>query len=48
MINELILDPLEEALNQLEEGLRQAHIRPNDEVVCDGVIQRFEYSMDLS
>ena len=40
--------PLEDALAQLEEGLREAGRQPNLEVVRDGVIQRFEYTHELS
>ncbi len=40
--------PLENALAQLEEGLREAGRQPNSEVVRDGVIQRFEYSHELA
>ncbi len=47
-MGELNLDPLEKALRQLEEGLRQAKVNPNDALQRDGVIQRFEYCMDLS
>lgn len=41
-------DPLEKALKQLEEGLKLAQLEPENELLRDGVIQRFEYSMDLS
>ena len=47
-MQELNLDPLEKALKQLEEGLEQMNLNPDDELRRDGVIQRFEYSMDLS
>ncbi len=41
-------DPLDKALLQLEEGLKLAQLEPKNELLRDGVIQRFEYSMDLS
>ena len=47
-MSELNLDAFQKALNQLDEGLKQAKLSPKDELLRDGVIQRFEYSMDLS
>jgi nucleotidyltransferase substrate binding protein (TIGR01987 family) len=44
----LNFDPLERALKQLEEGLKLAQLEPKNELLRDGVIQRFEYSMDLA
>lgn len=44
----LSFEALEKALVQLEQGLRHAAAHPADDVIRDGVIQRFEYSMDLS
>lgn len=45
---ELNLDPLEKAVYQLRSGLDQSHADPDNELLRDGVIQRFEYTMDLS
>ena len=45
---ELNLDPLEKAIEQLKSGLDQSHENPDNELLRDGVIQRFEYTMDLS
>ena len=42
------LDPLEKAIEQLKSGLNQSHADPDNELLRDGVIQRFEYTMDLS
>ncbi len=46
-MGKLWVEPLERALAQLERGLAQAAEQPGDELLRDGVIQRFEYSMDL-
>ncbi len=40
--------PLEDAVAQLESGLREADRQPDSEVVRDGVIQRFEYTHELA
>ncbi len=40
--------PLEDALNQLDDGLREAKGRKGSELLRDGVIQRFEYSHELA
>lgn len=40
----LILDPLEKALGSLKRALK----RPKDEYIRDSVIQRFEYTYELS
>jgi len=40
----LILDPLEKALESLERALKQ----PKNEYIRDSVIQRFEYTYELS
>ncbi len=45
---EFNVGPLEKALKQLEAGLDKMKIDPSDELRRDGVIQRFEYSMDLA
>lgn len=42
------LEPLERAIGQLERGLTQAASTPSDDLIRDGVIQRFEYTIDLS
>lgn len=44
----LELDPLARAVAQLETGLARALGAPDDELLRDGVIQRFEYTVDLS
>ena len=46
-MEELNLDPLENALRQLEIGLKETQANLT-ELNRDGVIQRFEYCMDLS
>ncbi len=43
----LSLEALKKALPQLEKGIEQAGLNPGDELMRDGVIQRFEYSMDI-
>lgn len=45
---ELNLEPLEKAVSQLKRGLIQIEADPGNELMRDGVIQRFEYNMDLS
>ena len=44
----LDLGSLTKALRQLELGLAEARSTPGDELRRDGVIQRFEYSYELS
>ena len=44
----LLLDPLRDALRQLDAGLRDAEREPTSEIIRDGVIQRFEYSHELA
>ena len=46
-MTQLNLSSLENALKQLEDGLEEAQLNPKSEIIRDGVIQRFEYSMDL-
>jgi len=41
-------DALAKAIIHLEEGVGQASAMPENELMRDGVIQRFEYTMDLS
>jgi len=47
-MSSLNLYPLEKALIQLELGINRAEQNTNDELLRDGVIQRFEYTIDLS
>lgn len=47
-MSSLNLDPLEKAAKQLELGIERAEQNSNDELLRDGVIQRFEYTIDLS
>ena len=47
-MSSLNLDPLEKAIEQLKSGFNQSHADPDNELLRDGVIQRFEYTMDLS
>ncbi|MFA5800333.1 MAG: nucleotidyltransferase substrate binding protein [Candidatus Peribacteraceae bacterium] len=44
----LDLTPLKNALKQLGEGLTASTSAPKNEVIRDGVIQRFEYSHELA
>jgi hypothetical protein len=46
-MTELILDPLEKALVQLESGILESRTEPDNALLRDGVIQRFEYTMAL-
>lgn len=47
-INMLDLTPLEKALTRLERAIERAKKSPQDEEIRDSVIQRFEYSYELS
>lgn len=47
-MQELDLTPLKNALKQLEDGLQRAEKDSENELVRDGVIQRFEYSHELA
>ena len=47
-MNSLNLEPLERAIDQLKSGFNQSHANSDNELLRDGVIQRFEYTMDLS
>ena len=47
-MNSLNLEPLEKAIEQLRSGIKQSLADPDNELLRDGVIQRFEYTMDLS
>lgn len=44
----LDLSSLDQAVTQLEKGLARAEAEPGDELLRDGVIQRFEYTYELS
>jgi nucleotidyltransferase substrate binding protein (TIGR01987 family) len=44
----LKLEPLAKAIIQLESGIKRKEQNPDDELLRDGVIQRFEYTMDLA
>jgi nucleotidyltransferase substrate binding protein (TIGR01987 family) len=44
----LELEPLEKAIIQLEAGIKRKEQNPGDELLRDGVVQRFEYTMDLA
>jgi len=44
----LVLDPLDDALAQLASGLQKAQAEPDNELLRDGVIQRFKYSHELA
>jgi nucleotidyltransferase substrate binding protein (TIGR01987 family) len=44
----ILLTPLEKAIAQLEAGLQTMSTNPTDDLHRDGVIQRFEYTMDLA
>ncbi len=48
MSDELNLEPLEKACDQLTKGLERIQTNLDDELWRDGVIQRFEYTMDLA
>ncbi len=45
---EIDLGPLEKALSRLSFGIERATDNPDDEELRDAVIQRFEYSFELS
>ncbi len=42
------MNPLENAVRQLAAGLAAANAAPDNELLRDGVIQRFEYTYELS
>lgn len=44
----LDLSSLDQAVAQLAKGLGRAEAEPSDELLRDGVIQRFEYTYELS
>src|SRR5262249_53220271 len=44
----LILEPLNKAIQQLKNGLQQCKNHPENDLLRDGVIQRFEYTYELS
>jgi len=47
-VTSLNLEPLEKAIEQLKYGINQSKVDPDNDLLRDGVIQRFEYTMDLS
>jgi len=47
-MNSLNLEPLAKAIEQLRIGISQSDADSENELLRDGVIQRFEYTMDLS
>ena len=47
-MKQLRVDALEAAIIQLKKGFLEASKHPNNELMRDGVIQRFEYTMDLA
>ncbi len=47
-MSELQVEPLEKALDQLRTGLELAEKDPSNELLRDGVIQRFEFTFELS
>jgi nucleotidyltransferase substrate binding protein (TIGR01987 family) len=44
----LDLTALERAFNRFQEGLAERERRPQDDLVRDGLIQRFEYTYELT
>jgi len=42
------ISPLGDAVRQLEQGLLEAERQPSNELLRDGVIQRFEYTHELA
>ncbi|MDP1796975.1 MAG: nucleotidyltransferase substrate binding protein [Planctomycetaceae bacterium] len=48
LITPINVSPLAHTLLQLDVGLRQAEDNPSNELLRDGVIQRFEYSHELA
>lgn len=47
-MTKLNFDALASAITQLEKGFDEASKHPDNELMRDGVIQRFEYTMDLT
>jgi nucleotidyltransferase substrate binding protein (TIGR01987 family) len=47
MAANLDLTSLDDAIAQLSEGLARAQASPNDSLIRDGAIQRFEYTYEL-
>lgn len=47
-MKKLNFESLEKAIKQLSQGLKEVEKNPDSELMRDGVIQRFEYTMDLS
>ncbi len=48
MAETLNFEPLEKAISQLSKGLELAEADSKNDLYRDGVIQRFEYTMDLA
>lgn len=44
----LSLEPLQKAMHQLENGLNEYAQSSKSDLLCDGVIQRFEYTYELA
>ena len=42
------LSSLEKAIVSLSVAIERAQTQPGDDLICDGVIQRFEYTYELS
>jgi len=47
-MTKLRVDALQSAISQLEKGITESSKHPENELMRDGVIQRFEYTMDLA
>jgi hypothetical protein len=45
---DLYIAPLGRAVARLDEGLRRSQLDPGDQLVCDGLIHRFEFTYDLA
>jgi hypothetical protein len=45
---DLYIAPLGRAVERLDEGLRRSLLDPGDQLVCDGLIHRFEFTYDLA
>lgn len=47
VVGQFNLEPLERAVAAFQQGIDQAGATPGDDLLRDGVIQRFEYTVDL-
>jgi hypothetical protein len=45
---DLYIAPLGRAVERMDEGLRRCLLDPGDQLIRDGLIQRFEFSYDLA